>query len=260
MDQTKRLILFVVLSTAFIFAWEALFPRTPPAPVRPPADSAAASSPAQAPGLPVAALPSTAPSQPGQPERFVHVRSPLYDYRFSTRGAALNAATLPRFSSYVQAGQSVQLVPRSARDVLARRLVVGRDTLDFRGVHFTPDAASLVLRESDGPRQLRFVSDPVGAVRAELTYTFRPNDYTVDVQGRFIGLPAGVQPQMVTELGTGLAPHDAVEHGSANELAVVGWNRERVERESIRKIQAPDTLAGPLVWTGIKDRYFLIAL
>lgn len=261
MDQTKRLILFIVLSTAFIFGWEALFPRTPPAPVRPPADSAAAGpAPTPAPGLPAAALPSTAPSRSGQPERFVHVRSPLYDYRFSTRGAALNAATLRRFSSYVQAGQSVQLVPRSARDVLTRRLVVGRDTLDFRGVHFSPDAASLVLRESDGPRQLRFVSDPVGSVRAELTYTFRPNDYAVDVQGRFTGLPAGAQPQMVTELGTGLAPHDSPEHGSANELAVVGWNRERVEREAIRGIQAPDTLAGPLVWTGIKDRYFLIAL
>ena len=39
MDQTKRLIFFIVLSTAFIFAWEALFPRASPAPVRPPAEA-----------------------------------------------------------------------------------------------------------------------------------------------------------------------------------------------------------------------------
>jgi YidC/Oxa1 family membrane protein insertase len=263
MDQTKRLLLFIVLSTAFIFGWNALFPPQRPAP-RPPAAPAAEVPPAgQPPAVqPPAAAPlaSTAPARPGQPERFVHVRSPLYDYRFSTRGAALNAATLLRFSSYVQPGGSVQLVPRSARDVLTRRVVVGRDTLDFRGVNFTPSAPSLDLREGAGPTQMHFVSDPVGSVQAEITYTFRPDDYLVDVQGRFVGLPAGVQPQMITELGTGLAPHDAPEHGSANELAVVGWNRERVEREAIRKIQVPDTIAGPMVWTGIKDRYFLIAL
>ena len=152
----------------------------------------------------------------------------------------------------------MQLVPRSARDVLAHRVVVGRDTLDFRNVTFVPSAERIDLRDGDQPKQLRFVSSNPGPVRQEVTYTFRPDGYLVDVQGRFIGVPRGAQ--LVTELGTGLAPHDSPDHGSANELAFVGWDREKIRRTAIRKVQAPDTIAGPLVWGGVKDRYFLIAL
>jgi YidC/Oxa1 family membrane protein insertase len=258
MDQTRRLVLFLVISTVVLFGWNFLFP--PPQQNLVPAGADSAAAAVAAPAAPAAAAPRVAPvaSAGAAPERIVTVRSPLYEYRFSTRGAALNAATLLRFESYVQKDGSVQLVPRSARDVLAQRVVVGRDTLDFRNVTFVPSAASLELREGDQPRQLRFVSSNPGPVQAEVTYTFRPDGYLVDVQGRFTGVPRGAQ--LITELGTGLAPHDSPDHGSANELAFVGWDREKIRRTYIRKVQAPDTIAGPLVWTAVKDRYFLIAL
>jgi YidC/Oxa1 family membrane protein insertase len=257
MDQTRRLVLFLVISAVVLFAWNLAFPPAQP-PIRPAgADSATAASPAPAPQATAARVAPVASSGTA-PERMVTVRSPLYEYRFSTRGASLNAATLLRFESYVQKDASVQLVPRSARDVLAHRVVVGRDTLDFRNVTFVPSAARIDLREGDQPKQLRFISSNPGPVRQEVTYTFRPDGYLVDVQGRFIGVPRGAQ--LVTELGTGLAPHDSPDHGSANELAFVGWDREKIRRTAIRKVQAADTLAGPLVWGGIKDRYFLIAL
>lgn len=258
MDQTRRLVLFLVISAVVLFGWNLLFPP-PQLNVAPAgADSAQAAVPAT-PAAP-APTPRVAPvSAAGTaPERIVTVRSPLYEYRFSTRGAALNAATLLRFESYVRKNGSVQLVPRSARDVLAQRVVVGRDTLDFRNVTFVPSAARIDLREGDPPRQLRFVSSNPGPVRAEVTYTFRPDGYVVDVQGRFTGVPRGAQ--LITELGTGLAPHDSPKHGSATELAFVGWDREKIRRTYIRKVQYPDTIAGPLVWTAVKDRYFLIAL
>ena len=118
-------------------------------------------------------------------------------------------------------------------------------------------ADSLVLREGDRPAQLRFVSTNAGP-RAEVTYTFHPDGYLVDVQGRITGAPRGAQ--LLTELGTGLAPHDAEDHGSARELAFVGWDRERIRRTPIAKIKMPDSIPGPLVWAGIKDRYFLLAV
>jgi len=152
----------------------------------------------------------------------------------------------------------VQLVPRSARDVLAHRIAMGRDTIDLRNVTFAPSATRLDLRAGDAPRQLTFTSTNPGPVRAQVTYTFRPDGYLVDVQGRVTGAPQGAQ--LVTELGTGLAPHDARDHGSARELAFVGWDREKIRRTPIRKVQYPDTIAGPLVWAGIKDRYFLLAV
>jgi YidC/Oxa1 family membrane protein insertase len=258
MDQTRRLVLFLVISAVVLFGWNVAFPP-PKQNIRPAGpDSAAAVVSATTPTP--AAAGRVAQVAPGgtAPEHFVTVRSPLYEYRFSTRGAALNAATLPRFESYVQKDGSVQLIPRTARDVLAQRVVVGRDTLDFRNVTFVPSADRIDLREGDQPRQLRFVSSNQAGVRQEVTYTFRPDGYLVDVQGRFTGVPAGAQ--LITSLGTGLAPHDSPDHGSARELAFVGWDREKIRRTPIRKVQAPDTIAGPLVWSAIKDRYFLVAL
>jgi YidC/Oxa1 family membrane protein insertase len=260
MDQTRRLVLFLVVSASVLLGWNLLFPPVRP-PIRPAgADSATVASGAAQPSAGAAAAAGRVVSAPPAgtvPERLVTVRSPLYEYRFSTRGAALNAATLLRFESYVQKDGSVQLVPRSARDVLTHRVVVGRDTLDFRNVAFAPSTERLELRQGDAPRQLRFVSTNAGP-RAEVTYTFRPDGYLVDVQGRITGVPAGAQ--LLTELGTGLAAHDAKDHGSAQELAFVGWDRERIRRTPISKVKTADTIAGPLVWAGIKDRYFLLAL
>ena len=258
MDQTRRLVLFLVASAVVLFGWQLLFP--PPDPGIRPAGADSAAAPPSATPAPGGIARSVAPVAGGTaPERMVTVRSPLYEYRFSTRGASLNAATLLRFESYVQRDGSVQLVPRSARDVLARRVVVGRDTFDFRNVTFTPSAPGLDLTQPGAPRTLTFTSSNPGPVRAEVTYTFRPDGYVVDVQGRFTGLPAG-GAQLVTELGTGLAPHDDKDHGSSGELAFVGWDRDKIRRTPIRKVQWPDTIAGPLVWAGIKDRYFLLAL
>ncbi|HEX6368849.1 MAG TPA: membrane protein insertase YidC, partial [Longimicrobium sp.] len=261
MDQTRRLVLFLVISAVVLFGWNLAFPPPQQNMVPAGADSAtAAVATPVAPAAPAAAAPPVPRTTPAgtAPERMVTVRSPLYEYRFSTRGASLDAATLLRFESYVQKGGSVQLVPRSARDVLAQRVVVGRDTLDFRNVTFVPSAERIDLRDGDQPKQLRFVSSNPGPVRAEVTYTFRPDGYLVDVQGRFTGVPRNAQ--LVTELGTGLAPHDSPKHGSANELAFVGWDRDKIRRTYIRKVQFADTIAGPLVWAGVKDRYFLIAL
>lgn len=262
MDQTRRLVLFLVISAAVLFGWNLLFP--PPAPPARPAGADSAAVVARPGTARPAGVAGTAgavavPAIRGgtAPERLVTVTSPLYEYRFSTRGAALNAATLLRFESYTQPGGSVQLVPRSARDVLAQRVAVGGDTIDFRNVTFQASATSLDLREGGGAQQLRFVSTNAGP-RAEVTYTFRPDSYLVDVQGRITGVPAGAQ--LLTELGTGLAAHDAEDHGSAGELAFVGWDAERIQRHNITKIKTADTIAGPLVWAGVKDRYFLMAL
>jgi YidC/Oxa1 family membrane protein insertase len=257
MDQTRRLVLFLVISAVVLFGWNLMFP--PPQQTIAPAGADSATAAVATPAPPAAA-PRVARAAPAgnAPERIITVRSPLYEYRFSTRGAALNAATLLRFESYVQKEGSVQLIPRSARDVLAQRVVVGRDTLDFRNVTFVPSAQRIDLRDGDQPKQLRFVSSNPGPVQAEVTYTFRPDGYLVDVQGRFTGVPRNAQ--LITELGTGLAPHDSPDHGSARELAFVGWDRDKIRRTYIRKVQSPDTIAGPLVWSGIKDRYFLIAL
>jgi YidC/Oxa1 family membrane protein insertase len=256
----KRLALALVLAGLILFTWNTwVQPPVPPA-RRAGADSAAVAGPRAAP-----AAAARTPAAPGGavqvedaiPARTVTVRSPLYEYRFSTRGAALEAASLLEYASYVQKGKPVQLVPENAGWVLSNRVVYPGGTLDLRTAAFQPSAESVVV-DSGQTRELRFTYAPGGRPVAEIVYVFRADSYLVDVRGQVFGGRAGT---LVTELGSGLAPHDAPEHAAERELAFVGWNADRIERIYLRKVAAePDTVSGPLVWGGIKDRYFFLAL
>jgi YidC/Oxa1 family membrane protein insertase len=264
--EQKRLALAFVMVAVLLIIWQVFFPPVVPPPPGVRADStaaAAAGAPApgavpavQAPASPVAA--ATAAGVPaGRP---VAVRFPLYEYTFSTRGGALTSAELLRFPSYVHRGERVQLVPRGAADVLTGTAVAAGRTLDLRTAEFTPSVDRLVVDSLGGAKTLTFTATQNGAAVAEVSYTFRPDDYLVDIRGRLLGL--GGSGTLYTSLGTGLAPHDAKEHNTQRELSFVAWNGRRVEREYLSKIKAgqQDTIAGPLAWAGVRDRYFLLAL
>jgi YidC/Oxa1 family membrane protein insertase len=253
----KRLALAFVLTAVLLIVWQTFFPPVTPPPARRGADStAAAAHPAAGAAAPATAI---APSAAG-PARTIVVHSPLYEYRFSTRGAALAWAELLKYPSYVHRGERVQLVPSGATDVLSGVATSAGRTLDLRAADFQPSAERVDLRPGDAPKSLTFTAVQGGVPVAQVTYTFRANDYLVDVSGRLLGL--GGAGTLTTSLGTGLAPHDAKEHGTARELSFVAWNGRRVEREYLAKIKpgVQDTIAGPLAWAGIKDRYFLMAL
>ena len=208
--MAKRLPLALFLAVLVMVATRFLFP--PPQAEAPTQATPSARVAPRAAGATAPAAAFTA--------REVVVSSPLYRYRFSTRGGALSGAELLRFASYVDAGQRVQLVPRGARDVLAHRVVAGRDTIDLRGLEFRPSAAALNLAAGSLPQKLSFTAAGPNGVGVTVEYTFRADDYKVDVRGRVAGVPAGAR--LVTELGTGLAPHDAPEHATERELSVVG--------------------------------------
>jgi YidC/Oxa1 family membrane protein insertase len=133
-------------------------------------------------------------------------------------------------------------------------------TLDLRTAEFTPSAERVVVDAAGGPKTLTFTATQNGAPVAQISYTFRPDDYVVDVSGKLLGL--GGSGMLYTSLGTGLAPHDAREHNTQRELSFVAWNGRRVEREYLSRIKLgqQDTIAGPLSWAGVRDRYFLMAL
>ncbi|HEU4557250.1 MAG TPA: membrane protein insertase YidC [Longimicrobium sp.] len=250
----KRLALAFLLTGVIIVFWQTFLAPVPPQPQqqRPAAVQNAA------PGAPPAAVAPAATPAAAPPAQTVTVRGPLYEYRFSTRGAALTWAELRQYPSYVGRSQRVQLVPQGATDVLSGTATSAAGTLDLRSLSFTPSATRIDLRPGGPAQTLTFTGTQNGVAVAQITYTFRPNDYAVDVRGTLPGLRgAGT---LVTSLGTGLAPHDAPEHGSAGELAFVGWNGRRVERTYLKDVEAGDTIVGPLSWAGIKDRYFLMAL
>src|SRR4051794_31115956 len=119
----KRLALAFVLTAVLLIVWQTFFSPLRPVPARR-GDSTRVTAPASAPGA-VAASPAAA--APAAGER-IRVRSPLYEYDFSTQGAALLSAELLRYPSYVHRGERVQLIPHGANDVLSGLAVVAGRT------------------------------------------------------------------------------------------------------------------------------------
>jgi YidC/Oxa1 family membrane protein insertase len=253
----KRLILAVLLMGAVIMGTNLLFPPPPAPKPGARADSVAAAQRATA----ATATPLAPPLLAGAPAAAtdtVVVRSGLYEYDFSTRGAAVIRAELLRYPSYTQPGKHVQLVPPGTADFLAHRLVVGRDTIDLRAVGFQASARSLQVDSAGGPKSVRFTyADPSG-FGVELTYTFQPGNYTVAVQGRVTGVTG--RATLLTDIGPGLAPHEAFDHHSERELALVTRVRTKVDRQRLAKLGPETVVDTPLVWAGIKDKYFLAAV
>jgi YidC/Oxa1 family membrane protein insertase len=258
----KRLLLAVLLMSIVIMVTNILFP-TKPKPGAAAADSVAAhaATPPPAPGAaPAAAAPRVqAPETPAGPAQEVVVTSELYRYVLSSRGAAVIRAELLKYPSYTEPGHSVQVVPAGSLDFLAHRVVIGRDTVDLSRVNFQPSATELRVDSASGAQTVRFTYAAPAGIGAEIAYTFRPDGYVVGVSGRLTGLN-GQRATLLTTLGPGLAPHEALDHRSERELAIVSRTTDgHVDRTRLTKIEAPDTVAGSLAWAGIKDKYFLAA-
>ena len=220
-----------------------------PAPTRP---SAAADS------VPPAAAPTPAgPTASAAAEDTVAVTSPLYIYGVSTLGARLVSAELLRYASMApgEKGRQAQILPPGG-DLLGLTLVAGRDTVSFDRVPFTASATRLAV---SGPTPLR-LSATRGGVGVELTYTFHPDDYRVEVAGRLSGVgPNG--GQLLVGLGPTLANTEANIDENHRDLSLVTRGSD-VDRNDLAKLDPaePATLSGPFQWTALKSKYFVTGL
>ncbi|CAN5647585.1 membrane protein insertase YidC [soil metagenome] len=245
----KRVLIAVFMMSIVILVSNLLFPPEPPP--QQPAQPQATPAPAARVQAPV--LPQTAP---GVPADTIVVRTPLAHYVFSTRGAVLQQVTLPAYESHVQRGKPVQLVPAGGT-LLANQLVVGGSSQNLGSLPFQASARTLELKQGEGPHELRFTYGGNGA-GAEIVYTFRPDRYTVGVRGRMAGL-GGPGAILVTDLGTGLANHEANPKQTRREMAVVAGGDGGVDNIGLDGVKTTRTLAD-LAWVGIKGKYFLAAL
>ncbi|HEX7336805.1 MAG TPA: membrane protein insertase YidC, partial [Gemmatimonadales bacterium] len=204
---------------------------------------------------PAAPLPA-AQGAPG-PADTVHITSPLYTYGISTRGGRLVEARLERYRSMApgDSGRHAQILPRDGR-LLAHTLVVGRDTISLHDWSFTPSAETLAVREST-PLRLSGTRD---GRTVELTYTFKPDDYRIDVTGRVTGVgPNG--GQLLVGMGPTLENTEANIEENHRELAIV-TRKGDTERTSLSDLKPnePRALSGPFQWVALKSKYFVTGL
>ena len=265
----RRVIVAVVLMMA-VLVLPSLFVKRPPP--RPPlrADSAQTAGPADsgraAPATPPSLSPAAraADSVPQLHDDTITVSSPLYRYAFSTRGGRMIQATFLDYRSMrpEEAGQPAQiLLPGS--ELLSLALLVGRDTLSLRDWHFTPSAPSLAITQAT---PFTF-SAQQGALTVSLTYTFRPDNYLVDVAGRVDGVgPNGAV--LLIGMGPGLrnTESDSLEHhrelgvvvkdGKASLTRFTGLTRKVGDLYAPR----PQLFNGPFEYVAVKSKYFVTAV
>ena len=232
-------------------------PATPPTPP----DSSPAASPKDDSSSVVVAARDSARVGPAAPpdtakatDDTVRVISPLYTYGISTRGARLIEATLARYRSMTPAeqGRPAQILPPDSK-LLGLTLVLGKDTITLDDWPFTVSAESLQLR---APTPLRLSASRNG-VKVDLTYTFHPDDYRIDVDGRVTGVgPNG--GLLVVGMGPTLANTEADSNENNHALALVTKHSE-TERMDLGGLDPGElkTVSGPLEWAAIKSKYFV---
>ena len=170
-------------------------------------------------------------------------------FRFSSLGAALESAELPRYRSFNGRGP-VDLVRRGDR-MLGYRVVVGADTLRFDSVGFAVERVGAALSFS-GAR---------GPVRLDVAYHQPPGRrYEIDVSGTLEGLE-GRGALLLIGLGNGLANVEADSADNYRRYGVVG-RRVAPEERSFQRIPAGETVAleGPFDWVAVKTKYFIAAV
>jgi len=205
----------------------------------------------------VAPTAPAASTTPAAVEDTVAVTSPLYTYSVSTLGARLVSAELQRYASQApdERGRRAQILPPGS-DLLGLTLVAGHDTVSFDRAPFTASAPRLAV---SGPTPLQ-LSATRGGIGVELTYTFYPDDYRVEVAGRLSGVgPNG--GQLLVGLGPTLANTEANIEENHRDLALVTRGGD-VDRNDLAKLDPaePATLSGPFQWAALKSKYFVTGL
>ena len=196
------------------------------------------------------------------------VRSPLFEYRLSTRGAALISARMLEFRDFngsaTEETDRAELI-RPGDALYGFRLAVGSDTLDLRNEIFEATSSSLDLSPdgtSEGSVTFRY-QWPGSELELSVVYRFRADSYVTQVEGRLEGL-GDRGYTVVTSLGRGLETNEANPREDFGKMSFAALNRsEDVTTGNLSRIDPGETVVvegGPFRWAASKSKYFLAAL
>ncbi len=237
----------------------AALPQTTDAPATPPTGTATARSRATG----VDAAPNT-PLAPAPAARTVRLTngttdpkgrwSALATYDFSTRGAALLGADLPRYKR-LDGGTGAVRLSDGGLPLVRYRLIAGGDTIRLDAMDFAAAADTV-----DGRARVTFTT-PVGSGSVRIIYTLSPTDYLADVDVQVTGV--STPAFLLTDLPQGF---DTQESDSTEDRRHLAYAMRTpvggAERIDFRKPEPGERLvrSGPFTWTVAKSKYFLVGL
>lgn len=270
----KRVVLFLILSLVIVFGWNFIMEQmgwVPPPPSAPEegVDRPTAQPPADAGGRvgeplrdtaekPIeveAVAPAAALAGPAE-ETVVEVRTDLYEARFHTRGAVVEAWELARYTNPSEQGRvPVELVYQEGRFLGPLALWTSDETMTGK----LRDAVFSVGRDfeqidADHPvGRLTFrYQDPESGITVVKELTFHHGSYLVDVAVRTEGLG--------NRWGVNLGTNFGIAEWGEGFIGIVGpafridgeIEKETPEQRSVRD--------GDVRWVALQDKYFISAL
>ena len=256
----KRFFLALLLTMGVIVITPRLFPGAA-RPVTSPAPAAASSAPSPTPTTGPATTGATtvgaAPSVPQAPTveaRTVRIANALATYDFSTRGAALLGADLPRYKR-LGGGTGLVRLSDGGAPLLRYRLIAGGDTIALDAMDF-----AVVEDSSNGRARLTFTAQ-MGSGVARIAYSLSPDNYLADIDVQVTGVSAPTF--LLTDLPQSF---DTQEHDSTDDRRHLAYAMRTpaggAERVDFSKPDPGERLvrAGPFTWTVAKSKYFLVGL
>ena len=182
------------------------------------------------------------------------VATPLATYDFSTRGASLLGADLPRYKR-LGGGTGLVRLGDGGVPLVRYRLIAGGDTIRLDAMDFA------VAEDTVGGRARLTFTAAVGTGVARIAYTITPDDYlaAVDVQVTGVSAPAF----LLTDLPQGF---DTQERDSVDDRRHLAYAMRTpaggADRVDFRNPDPGERLLrpGPFTWTVAKSKYFLVGL
>ncbi len=238
-----------------------------PQPVAPVVDSTAnvvealADSTAAVAAEPVT-LDTTATSVQALVEDTIVVRSGLYEYRFSTRGAQMIGASFLRYRSMNAADTAngerriLELIP-TGESMLDNRILVGNDTVHFDAYQFSASANQIEV-DSNGAA-LTFTGTVAGRP-VTIVYGFRADDYRVEIAGRIggIGINGGT---LLIGMGNGFRDTETNVAENHRESGIVTKQSDTdLTRFGSLDPLTQTVIPGPFEWVAVKSKYFVAGL
>ena len=202
----------------------------------------------------VSGAPLGSPQAIAVASRTVRLTNALATYEFSTRGATLLGAELPRYKR-LGGGTGLVRLGDGGRPLLRYRLIAGGDTVALDAMEF-----AVVESTSNGRGRLTFTA-PVGTGSASITYTLADSNYLADIDVQVTGVSAPAF--LLTDLPQGF---DTQERDSVDDQRHLAYAMRTpaggADRVDFRKPDPGERLvhAGPFTWTVAKSKYFLVGL
>jgi YidC/Oxa1 family membrane protein insertase len=277
MDSGRFLLAVILMIAVMVVTNLLLPPERPPVGEAPAADTVAApvaapsavpadtpgpaeraAEPAPVPDAPAAALPVADAAAPADT---VVAVSPRYEYRVSTRGAAVLGARLLQYDILHadREGERVELSHEDLPGLFSYRLRLGTREIPLDGLTFATDADTFVVAEG-GARTLELVHGADDGPAVSVAYTFDPDRYAIGVRMAVTGV-GDQTPTLVIALPRRLAMNEALPQEDERALAyVVNSEREGISSVRLGSVRAQRIENGPLLWAAVKNKYFVTAV